>query len=771
MRGKNIAMKRRFYLFFILAALLLGGVGWWVLHTVRLKMQTELEQDLRTILMADVTALKAWMEAQLKTANFISREPRVRDLVSELVTLSHQTNAPRDALLTAKAQTDLRNYLTEVEQRIGLRGFNVISRDGIIVSAPRSMMVGRRVRGPGLSNLTKVFESGEPQLVIPLRNAPGTPPGLGRGPGPGKQRRGPFPDRPSTNSFAPRNPRPKSNPPEIPPDALRRADARPPEESEVQPQLTVMLSSPVKNPQGEVIAAIGFTIPTEDDFTRMLSARFGDTGETLAFNREGVMISQTRFEDQLKKLGLLSQEPGASSVLTLQLLDPGGDLTQGYPPATPRADQPLIHLAARALAGQPGLDLSGFRDYRGVQVVAAWTWLPQYELGIATKVDYREGYQLLLALQRMFLLLMALLAVCAVGFLFYFLIIVKLRRKVKQAELMMRELGQFRLEEKIGEGGMGVVYRARHALLRRPTAIKLLLPDKASAQTIAQFENEVRLTSRLTHPNTIQIYDFGHTTDGIFYYAMEFLEGLSLRDLVLREGPIPQGRILFILQQIGGSLKEAHDAGLVHRDVKPANVFLTNRGGRADWVKVLDFGLVARFDDEENLNERGISTASIAGTPGYMAPEALAIPARVDVRSDIYSVGALGYFLLTGRGLFEGLTFSQIRDSYQQMDQAGLVFPFEPLPEGNLEKLIQQCLEKDPDRRPQNMTQLMELLAACPEADTWTIRESESWWRQYAESIPAPQKAAKCLDVQALEKTVKIEMVQRLPSAPIADNP
>lgn len=253
---------------------------------------------------------------------------------------------------------------------------------------------------------------------------------------------------------------------------------------------------------------------------------------------------------------------------------------------------------------------------------------------------------------------------------------------------------------------------------------------------------------------TIQIYDFGHTTDGIFYYAMEFLEGLSLRDLVLREGPIPQGRILFILQQIGGSLKEAHDAGLVHRDVKPANVFLTNRGGRADWVKVLDFGLVARFDDEENLNERGISTASIAGTPGYMAPEALAIPARVDVRSDIYSVGALGYFLLTGRGLFEGMTFSQIRDSYQQMDQAGLVFPFEPLPEGNLEQIIQQCLEKDPDRRPQNMTQLMELLAACPEADTWTIRESESWWRQYAESIPAPQKAAKCLEVQALEKTV-----------------
>ena len=166
------------------------------------------------------------------------------------------------------------------------------------------------------------------------------------------------------------------------------------------------------------------------------------------------------------------------------------------------------------------------------------------------------------------------------------------RRRLTEAELKARQLGQYQLVEKIGEGGMGIVYKAHHALLRRETALKLLTPDKADAVSIQRFEREVRLTCRLMHPNTIQVYDYGHTPEGIFYYAMEYLDGLNLGELVERYGPQPEGRVVNLLIQVCESLAEAHALGLIHRDIKPGNIFVTDRGGVPDMVKVLDFGLV-----------------------------------------------------------------------------------------------------------------------------------------------------------------------------------
>ena len=223
---------------------------------------------------------------------------------------------------------------------------------------------------------------------------------------------------------------------------------------------------------------------------------------------------------------------------------------------------------------------------------------------------------------------------------------------------MAKELGQYQLEAKLGEGGMGVVYRGRHRMLRRPTAIKLLHPDKTTDEAIARFEREVQLTCQLNHPNTIAIYDYGRTPEGIFFYAMEFLDGINLEALVNRFGPQPEGRVIHILRQICGSLAEAHEIGLVHRDIKPANIMLGCRGGESDVVKVLDFGLVKAVDakKESSLTSAG----AVIGTPLYMSPESIESPERVDSRSDLYSVAAVGYFLLTGTPPFDGQSVIEI---------------------------------------------------------------------------------------------------------------
>ncbi len=197
------------------------------------------------------------------------------------------------------------------------------------------------------------------------------------------------------------------------------------------------------------------------------------------------------------------------------------------------------------------------------------------------------------------------------------------------------------LVEKLGGGGMGTVYKARHALLRRPTAIKLLKPETLSESAILRFEREVQLTSELTHPNTVSVYDFGRTPEGTFYYAMEYLEGVTLGDLVRRHGPLPEARTLHILRQICASLSEAHAVGLIHRDIKPSNIILTQRGGQYDFVKVLDFGL-AKWADSHG-SDALTATNAVSGTPLYVSPEAVTNPRQVDARADVYEIGAVGW--------------------------------------------------------------------------------------------------------------------------------
>ncbi len=298
-------------------------------------------------------------------------------------------------------------------------------------------------------------------------------------------------------------------------------------------------------------------------------------------------------------------------------------------------------------------------------------------------------------------------------------VIYGLRREVRHA----RQLGQYTLEEKLGEGGMGVVYRARHAMLRRPTAVKLLKPERMGEASLRRFEREVQLTAGLSHPNTVTVFDYGRTPEGVFYYAMEYLEGLGLDQLVAADGPQPPGRAVHILRQVLEALAEAHGVGLVHRDVKPGNVILCERGGVSDVAKVVDFGLVKDLE----ADGRTTHEATLVGTPLYLAPEAIRSPAA-DARADLYSVGAVAYFLLTGHHVFEGGTVIEICGHHLHTPPTP---PSErlgrPLPDA-LEAWVLACLEKDPARRPPSASGAAARLARCGLSGDWTPEQARTWW-------------------------------------------
>lgn len=284
---------------------------------------------------------------------------------------------------------------------------------------------------------------------------------------------------------------------------------------------------------------------------------------------------------------------------------------------------------------------------------------------------------------------------------------------------------------------LSTLLNVERAMLRRPTAIKMLQADNLNEAAIGRFEREVQITSKLNHPNSIAIYDFGRTPEGVFYYAMEFLDGIDLQTLVSSYGPQTEGRVVHILKQVCGSLYEAHSMGLVHRDIKPANIMLNRRGGESDVVNVLDFGLVKALDDREQSQKTG----GLSGTPLYMSPESIQTPDTVDGRSDLYALGAVGYFLLTGQTVFQARTLSELCQLHitgvPELPSQRLGRPIS----SGLEDALMACLEKNRAKRPQTARALAKMLETIGITDSWTSDEAEAWWgrheRKVSKSLPS----------------------------------
>jgi eukaryotic-like serine/threonine-protein kinase len=336
---------------------------------------------------------------------------------------------------------------------------------------------------------------------------------------------------------------------------------------------------------------------------------------------------------------------------------------------------------------------------------------------------------------------------------------------LRQQVLAATQLGQYTLEEKIGEGGMGAVYRARHALLRRPTAVKLLPAERAGRVQIQRFEKEVQLTSSLTHPNTISIFDYGHAEDGTFYYAMEYLDGVTLEDLVEVDGAQPPARVAHILAQAAGALAEAHEVGLIHRDVKPANIMLCARGGVTDHVKVLDFGLVKDVDGTAQVtgHSGNLSGANVlVGTPLYFSPEAITNAPDVDARSDLYALGCVAYFLLTGGPPFMGKSLIEIcsKHLHSAPEPPSKRAPH-PLP-SDLEELVLSCLAKSPADRPVSADTLRRHLESL-DLGGWTEDDGRTWWRRRAPEVKAKlsSRAPRAAPHSSPAATVAVDLTRR----------
>jgi serine/threonine-protein kinase len=293
-----------------------------------------------------------------------------------------------------------------------------------------------------------------------------------------------------------------------------------------------------------------------------------------------------------------------------------------------------------------------------------------------------------------------------------------------------QKLGQYSLKEKLGAGGMGEVYLGEHILLRRPCAIKVIRPDRAGdPKNLHRFEREVRVMATLTHSNTVEIFDYGHTQDGTFYYVMEYLPGPNLQELIDRSGPLVPERAVSLLRQVASALREAHAIGFIHRDIKPSNIITCERGRVYDVAKLLDFGLVKGFGQSQEL-VGATQDGAITGSPAYMSPEQ-GIGKTLDARTDVYSLGAVAYFLVTGQMPF-------VRDNPMQIilahahDEVTPPSTLRPgLPE-DVEQIVMRCLEKDPGNRYQSVDDLETALAECQLAQTWTQSRARLWWEEYA---------------------------------------
>lgn len=666
--GGTVAKTRRFlsrqlWAWPIIAVVLLSTIGWLVNGAIEQTMKESLNSELQTLLKVEVAMLRNWMAAQESNADSMASNADVRRLVLGLL----DSDAVESEGTSADELTEeLYKLLKPTMNSHEYVHFTVLDRDKVIASS-RVEAVGLEVPSSLKDLVGRVFE-GDASVSRPYRSL------------------------------------------------LRQEDADGNLHTGV-PMMFVM--APILDTQLQVVAALGLQIRPEAEFTRILQlGQLGKSGETYAFDAEGLMLSNSRFDDDLKLDGLLQED--SSSILQLLVRDPGGNIPAGYRPDKLRSQLPPTKMVASAAAGESDVDVRGYRDYRGVPVVGAWTWLEDYGFGVATEVDFLEAFSPLTILKRTFWGLLILLAVSSLAIFVFTLMMARLQRQAREAAIEAKQLGQYRLEEKLGEGAMGVVYRGRHAMLRRPTAVKLLNAEKVTETSITRFEREVQITSHLNHPNTIAIYDFGHTPEGVFYYAMEYLDGIDLQTLVDTYGPQQAGRVIYILKQVCGSLYEAHCSGLVHRDIKPANIMINRRGGEGDVVKVLDFGLVKAHDDGHD--------ESMAGTPLYMSPEAIQLPGSVDACSDLYAVGAVGYFLVTGHSVFEAeklVDLCQMHTSEQPVPPSQRLG--QPVP-AELEHAILSCLEKSRARRPQTARDLAKMLSACPAASEWTIDHADSWW-------------------------------------------
>jgi len=638
----------------------------WALDHLETHLKTEATRTLRAAVDLRVSGLRGWATRQREMAKKVLSEPTLVSQVADLVALARDPEGLKERLLASPLYKSVSDRMLQVPSELGDRGFIIISPSGIDICAESDEIIGRVVTASGAAYVRRI-NLGE--WVVSR----------------------PYPDRQFALGLTP--------------------DYKHP---------VMFVGGPMYDAAGGLIA-MGFFRFSPTRFYDFLAP---ETTEFLAFDEKHLLLNDLEDTLSLRKLGLI---PDAGTAFRAVLRDPGTELGTGTPPNERPDSWPPTLMSRSAVQGIDGADDQGHRDLRGQKVLAAWSWLPEWEMGLGSPVPLDRVLAPAGPVRTTFKALLAIPLLLSIG-----LLVATRHFRLRRRGLDDGAFGSYVLERPIGKGGMAEVFLARHAFLKRPAAVKILTEANPDAAAVERFEREARLASRLGHPNTIQVLDYGETPDGRLYFAMEYVKGLNLAQLLALGGTLPVARVLYLLQQIAGSLEEAHQLGLVHRDLKPSNIMVGSKGGLGDFVKVLDFGIACSVSGG---GEDMTHSVGLVGTPAFLAPERIRDPQALDLRSDIYSFGAVAFHLLTGRNVFEGATPTEL---IYQVLSAPRPSPSrlrgETLPEA-LEQLVLRCLAVDPEARPATFREILDLLRTVTPADCWSQDEARSWWAANRDAV------------------------------------
>ncbi|WP_136481760.1 serine/threonine protein kinase [Cognatitamlana onchidii] len=489
---------------------------------------------------------------------------------------------------------------------------------------------------------------------------------------------------------------------------------------------------PVRSKQGGLLGFIAIDSDVENEFSELLNLSYhNETAETYAVNLDGSMASKSRFEKELQQTFLLSNDTTKTSVHHIMMYDPGVNVYEADGHVQEQVEMDYTVIFAELLKNVTsetgvfeGAVLTPYKDYRGIDVVGSWKYLPEYGFGLISEIDVSEAFVALDYFDGAFYLFLLLLIGLTVLLYNSNVRLAKFGKKMKD----FQQLGQYYLKQKLGEGGFGEVYQAEHTFLKTPVAIKLLKKEFIGTDMLDRFQKEVKVTASLSNPNTVRVFDYGTSESGQFYYVMEYLNGITLDKIVDQSAAIPVARVIHILLQTCYSLAEAHTKGLVHRDVKPMNIMVCNQGGLYDTIKLLDFGLVKNVDtsitQQTQINR-------IGGTPMFMAPERLRDPFNADHRVDVYAIGTVGLYMLSGQYLLE--LVSQKMLSGQETLQGGFkqqLIERTDVPD-NLKALLEQCISFSVDKRPESVEVIIDALEVLKKEYPWTRQDAKHWWKTY----------------------------------------
>ncbi|NND99683.1 MAG: serine/threonine protein kinase [Pirellulaceae bacterium] len=647
-------------------------IGWWTYAQVAASQRAAIRNELSGLADTVTLSTEGFLNDKAQLVRSWSRQTVVRQSVIELVDLAKQ-DKPADALKTAPQSALIHSQLRELSGYEQVK-FVIWDRAGTTLASWQEDRadVGTPIPPSGAANLARVMR-GETVLFGPARL------------------------RDEDNGFVPETDEP------------------------------VMANIvPIRNADEDVIAAMLVRgIDMYKDFDRMFLEISQTSGlDVYAVDRRGVMVTASPRASEAARVVELELQPNQFAAV-LRVSDPGVALSPKNVGQVRRTALPLTYSVAGATTGHPDVRVDDYRNYCGVPVVGAWRWNERWQLGILVEHDSKTAFAPTRIVRFGFLLLATLLTITA------FAAATQIAKQTSRAHAAIHPLSRYELISELGSGGMGVVYRARHRQLGRDTALKVLRGDRQNREDRLRFDREARLAASLSNPHSVMIYDYGRSEEGEAFCVMEFLKGITLYEVVTRSGHQSFGRVLFILRQICDALAEAHNLGLLHRDIKPQNVMLSLDPSVGDWAVVFDFGLAKPLKPDAGTYQT--SETVWAGTPMYMAPERYREPGGMDPRSDIYSVGCIAYFLLSGRPPYMECDPESLFALVLSEQPIGIEIHRGELVPESITKIVNRCMAKNPEERFRTVEELSTVVDELRNEYPWTAEEARNWWRLHGD--------------------------------------